>query len=314
MTKQAVKQQFAAWEESIRSRQDVNYFKGWKDMPETQFGDAGFDLAEAWWMAELCRLVYTPDSKEFPRLWHVNKPDRNEILEEKTPFRELLDVHKTGNHASIYEIGRDGGTVLCFRGTSKLVQWISNLVFHPHEWARFREPGHPEDGFLHSGFYVIFKRIWPLLWPTLRLAKRPWIFAGHSLGGALALIAHAVVGADKIFTFGTPRIGNSAFADLASSQVFRIVNQQDLVPHLPSKNKKLAEKEFVHGGSFVWISESGVLTREEEKHPASQPWDLIEEWAREPRSLTELPPWIRQHFIGEYCDELRLILEDTDAR
>ena len=168
-------------EESVADR-SVEHFAGWEESDCPLFLDSEFDPLEAWWMAELCRLVYTPDSKEFTRIWHANKPDRHDILGERTPFRELLDVHKTGNHASIYEI-KDGGTIICFRGSSKPGQWISNLVFHPHEWTRFRDPDttEAESGFVHSGFYLIFKRIWPLLWPTLRLAKRPWIFTGHSL-------------------------------------------------------------------------------------------------------------------------------------
>ena len=308
LTKQTIKQRFAATEEADSTSSSVDYFAGWEESDYPLFLDSDFDPLEAWWMAELCRLIYTPDSKEFTRIWHANKPDRNEILEERTPFHELLDVHKTGHHASIYEI-KDGGTVLCFRGTSKPGQWISNLVFHPHEWSRFRDPDNPETegGYVHSGFYVVFKRIWPLIWPTLRLAKRPWIFTGHSMGGALAMIANAVAGADKVFTFGSPRPGNGTFARISSENTFRIVNQQDIVPLLPTKDRNMGDKEFYHGGQCLWIKEPGALADDITEHSGNQPWKLLEDWAKSSESLTSLPPWIRHHYAGEYCKELRKI-------
>ena len=313
LTKQTIKQRFAATDQDDAGGGSEDYFSGWEDTDYPSFLVPEFDPVEAWWMAELCRLVYTPDSKEFTRIWHLNKPDRNEILEERTPFHELLDVHKTGNHASIYEI-RDGGTILCFRGTSKPVQWISNLVFHPHEWTRFRDPDREElgSGYVHSGFYVIFKRIWPLIWPTLRLAKRPWIFTGHSLGGALAMIAHAVAGADKVFTFGAPRPGNNAFAELCSEHSFRIVNQQDIVPLLPAKDRNMGDKEFNHGGQCLWIEKPGTFSDDATAHLSRQPWNLLEDWAKNSEALTTLPSWMRQHLIGEYCTQLREVRDRKD--
>ena len=70
------------------------------------------------------------------------------------------------------------------------------------------------------------------------------VFTGHSLGGALTLHAavdgiisglftsHDVI----IYTFGQPRIGNIEFNDLYLNGVkefYRIIHNNDVVPHLP---------------------------------------------------------------------------------
>lgn len=287
-------------------------FPGSENVQFPNFSGAGFDIAEAWWLAELCRLAYTPDSKEFTRVWHARKPDRLEVLEERSPFRELLDVHKTGNSAAIYETDF-GGTVLCFRGTSKPAQWISNLVFHPHEWVRFKEQEELQGAFVHSGFYVMFKRIWPLLWPTLRLAPRPWIFTGHSLGGALAKMAHAVAKADKVYTFGAPRIGNEIFAGAHMENTIRIVNHRDIVPLLPARDESKGRKAFGHGGELVLLPEEGGFIDDPTPYLNLQPWNLVEEWSRQSDLFRHTPPWIKDHFIGDYCRKIAERLPPADS-
>ena len=300
---QKLKQRFAAMDIAFGPTAD-DLFSGYEEIVEPLFLEDSFDIVEAWWLAELCRLAYTPDSKEFSRIWNASKPDRMDALEARTPFRELLDVHKTGNSAAIYELD-SGGTVLCFRGTAKLAQWISNMVFHPHEWARFKEDEDLVGAFVHSGFYLMFKRIWPLLWPTLRLAPRPWIFTGHSLGGAFALFAHSVVGADKVYTFGSPRIGNATFSSRYLENTIRVINSRDIVPLLPSRDKSMGEKQFSHAGELVVLTEEGELILDSSFHDDRQPWHLVEDWSKQSDDLfRKMPPWIKDHLMGGYCRKI----------
>jgi hypothetical protein len=51
-----------------------------------------------------------------------------------------------------------------------------NALFRSHPWRRFRLEGDPGSAFVHSGIYVILKRVWPLLAETLERSPRPWIF------------------------------------------------------------------------------------------------------------------------------------------
>jgi putative lipase involved disintegration of autophagic bodies len=57
---------------------------------------------------------------------------------------------------------------------------------------------------------------------TMEASERPLWVTGHSLGGAIALLAawrfqRAFIGAHEIVTFGAPMIGNAA-ADLRSTR------------------------------------------------------------------------------------------------
>jgi predicted lipase len=66
---------------------------------------------------------------------------------------------------------------------------------------------------------------------------------GHSLGGAMATLAAVELAVNEysnivLMTFGEPRVGNKPFADWFDSQTaitssYRVVNQHDMVPHLP---------------------------------------------------------------------------------
>jgi len=65
---------------------------------------------------------------------------------------------------------------------------------------------------------------------------------GHSLGGAIATLAAAdlySLSPDlSVYTFGSPRVGDLAFAsyfDKIIPDTFRVVHNQDLVPHIPQR-------------------------------------------------------------------------------
>lgn len=70
------------------------------------------------------------------------------------------------------------------------------------------------------------------------------LITGHSLGGALATLCFLdllSIHGDKVafaplYIYGTPRVGNAAFATYTASHgvpVFRVVHNRDPVPHLP---------------------------------------------------------------------------------
>lgn len=66
------------------------------------------------------------------------------------------------------------------------------------------------------------------------------VATGHSLGGAVATLAAAYLRkagyACELYTYGSPRVGNNAFATYVSNQVggeYRVTHLADLVPRLP---------------------------------------------------------------------------------
>jgi hypothetical protein len=62
-------------------------------------------------------------------------------------------------------------------------------------------------------------------------------FTGHSLGAALATLAADAYSREKqvkgLYTFGSPRVGNNAFADQFRVSSFRFVHHDDTVTRLP---------------------------------------------------------------------------------
>ncbi len=308
-SKEKIQEQVAQWEKLFRPDDESEFFRDAKRMPDFDPALRGFSTSNAWWLGELCRISYTPDHKETSRNRNQGKPDRKSLLKERSSFQEIHSVHKTGNHASIFlwksESGNEG-TVLCFRGTKKLRQWIMNMLFRPHNWERFRKPGDTDAAFVHSGFYVFFKRVWPLLQEELEQCPRPWIFTGHSLGGALATIAGIVAEPESVYTFGSPKAGNRAFADLAAGDVrfYHIRNSDDIVPMLPLPDDKLGEKQFEHGGDSYWLDESGDIKEGTPDAPtAKMPFPINPEFS--PDNLGKAPSWVRDHRIGQYCQKLQ---------
>lgn len=304
--KEELRSRLSEWEGVFGLDREEAFFAGSGEMPDFRFATGGFCVETAWWLGELCRLAYTPDHREVLRDKKEILPRRENLLLARSPFREELSVHKTGNHASIYR-RRDGtgGTIVCFRGTNKTRQWLMNAVVRPHGWKRFRREGDPVDAYVHSGFYVFFKRVWPKLLPTLEELPRPWIFTGHSLGGALAMIAGVVSHPDLVCTFGAPKVGNMAFYDLRQAEsVWRIVNDQDLVPRLPLADAGMADRQLVHGKESIRLDTTGELrsfaSMEEE---GELPFEL-KSLARE---FEEPPRWIKDHRMSEYLDRLRQI-------
>ncbi len=74
--------------------------------------------------------------------------------------------------------------------------------------------------------------------PTDRL-----VFTGHSLGAALATLACARWPGGRLITFGSPRVGNTAFVEALTqtARIERYVDCCDIVTHLPPLGDWYAE-------------------------------------------------------------------------
>jgi hypothetical protein len=159
----------------------------------------------------------------------------------------------------------DDVVVLAFRGTESPADWIRNIdtVFQERPYGQ-----------VHRGFLTAFDFVRGDLDSALGASvlggKRLWV-TGHSLGGALATVCCAeqisVFNVAGIYTFGQPRVGNSAFHEFYKSRLanrlFRFVNNDDVVTRLPwgyehcgrlyrfdaSGNIRIATPEFGRLGS-----------------------------------------------------------------
>ncbi|KAA8493617.1 Lipase [Porphyridium purpureum] len=181
--------------------------------------------------------------------------------------------------------------VSSFRGTVSLRNWISNLQFMLVDPGRCDEfTALPPDVRLHQGFYSTYHSISRgMIDEVLKLhAECPdytVYVTGHSLGGAMASMhAMALVLAGipahliEMYTFGQPRPGNDAFSrewDARLKKGYRIVNNYDMVPHLPPHTSG-----FKHVGEELWFSSklTAVQIKEYlEKNSTQRKIDVIDE-------------------------------------
>jgi triacylglycerol lipase len=142
-------------------------------------------------------------------------------------------------------VARRGDIVIvAFRGTEPINadDWLSNVNYHQLPFKGV--PGRLHGGFakdMHEKQIVV-----PMLdaLTELNAGKKTRLFlTGHSLGGALAVLAAALLHFREhqriagVYTYGQPRLGDAAFStafDQALGAVtFRYVNDLDAVPHVP---------------------------------------------------------------------------------
>jgi pimeloyl-ACP methyl ester carboxylesterase len=159
--------------------------------------------------------------------------------------------------------------LVSFRGTeqSRVMNWLANVraaqVGGPH-WKK---------GKVHRGFANALNSILDDVRAKVSLHaqvngvwKKPVWLTGHSLGGALAVLAafrlkqekHGVQG---IYTFGQPAVGGEEFIEQITTELalpyFRVVNHQDLIPKTPTGN--LLGAKYAHGGTLCFITRDREL-------------------------------------------------------
>jgi hypothetical protein len=99
----------------------------------------------------------------------------------------------------------------------------------------------------HQGFMTALADVWDPFFAAVDGAyqkeERPVWVSGHSLGGALALLAawrleRQGIPVAQVITFGAPMIGNVAAAEAFQAKfkgrIYRYVDARDLVPRLPT--------------------------------------------------------------------------------
>ena len=170
--------------------------------------------------------------------------------------------------------GNDDLLILAFRGTTVLLDWISD--------ADVDLIGGPA-GRIHEGFSMALSFVWMDIWNYIkerRNGRAIWV-TGHSLGAALATLAVAKLRLERdeavngLYTFGAPRAGDLEFARVFDldfgQQTFRYVNDQDIVSRVP-----LRLMQYSHVGTFHWFDEDGVQVQD------ASWWDIVTNRIREP--------------------------------
>ena len=90
---------------------------------------------------------------------------------------------------------------------------------------------------VHKGFLTAFRHIKVAIQTDLKAHLGiPIYITGHSLGGALAILATRILASNSqgaCYTFGGPRVGTAQVDDQIKTPIYRVVNAADIVPRVP---------------------------------------------------------------------------------
>ncbi|GIP38510.1 lipase [Paenibacillus sp. J31TS4] len=134
--------------------------------------------------------------------------------------------------------------IAVFRGSQDLRDLLTDF-----DQSLIRFPYAERGGDTHRGFTKLYTRAVrePLLRLLQRKKRKPLILAGFSLGAALATLAglditlHAKGWSPAVYTFGSPKVGDAAFAgayDRAVPRSARVANRFDPVTRFPASTKQ----------------------------------------------------------------------------
>lgn len=171
----------------------------------------------------------------------------------------LFSISDTDTQAIITTI--DGRTIVGFRGTEKNLedfQTDGNIAMAPMEGVQNLAG--------HSGFLKAYLSARQTMIEALPANATEVHFCGHSLGGALAVLAaldlslRPSITVASLHTIGQPRVGNRIMVDRLQSTLglryTRGVNNCDVVPRVPFS---IGPLEYHHAGVLHYFDSKGNL-------------------------------------------------------
>ncbi|MEU9405734.1 lipase family protein [Streptomyces sp. NPDC048281] len=209
----------------------------------------------AYWLARACDLAYKqrPVIETQATAWGFTA-----VRHHETAFTPPFPLQDT----QAYTMAGPHMVVTAFRGTEpvQIKDWLTDASTPP-------APGPAGIGYVHYGFAEALASILPTVRAAvqeLRSDGQRVYFTGHSLGGALAMLAAARIAleepklaADGVYTFGQPRTCDRLLAAACNKglkdRVFRFVNNNDIVPTLPP------EPAFTHVAALRYLDHTGRL-------------------------------------------------------
>lgn len=133
--------------------------------------------------------------------------------------------------------------IFAFRGSEEtgIADWITDLKF-VKQVIPYEHSGNQQVR-VHFGFIEAYKSVREAIQDQVKALDMPkLICTGHSLGAALAALAALDIQYNQphrevsVYTFGSPKIGNKAFAESYERRVpqtYRLVYGNDRIPTVP---------------------------------------------------------------------------------
>ena len=229
----------------------------------TLIPNVGRDFRNAHFLATACDLAYLPAQQG------------REQFKAKLGLDAQLIAY---NNTQAYVAQNDEAIVVAFRGSESpnsldgIKDWLitnaKNFLLLPEGELGKDFVAAGVGARFHAGFLDALADIWQPLFTAVDASvqqnERPVWITGHSLGGALALMAawrfaRNFVPVYQVYTFGGPMIGNEAAAQAFErefpNRIFRFVDDHDIVPRLPTFS--LFSNEYWHCLQEVILKGSG---------------------------------------------------------
>jgi pimeloyl-ACP methyl ester carboxylesterase len=237
--------------------------------------------------------------KEFPTLTLVKSWNTGVLMTDSCGY--IAVDHGTrrpdvGNGDERDDIG-ERAIIVAFRGTYSITNTVIDLGTIPQEYVPYPSPDDGGDSpkepkhkctncTVHMGFLTSWRAARTVVLPELKALREshpdyPVYLVGHSLGGAVAMLAALELKVSLewddivVTTFGEPRVGNQGLSDyvdavfdladpsdLEAVKYRRVTHHNDPVPLLP-----LSEWGYSsHGGEF-FISKDSLSPSIEDVSP-----------------------------------------------
>lgn len=200
------------------------------------------DWRNASYLACACELAYQPE------------PAARESFRTKLGLDARLVAF---DNTQAYVATNDAAVVVAFRGSENpatldgVKDWLltnaDNFLVLPEGRIGTDFAAAGVGARFHEGFMGALAELWDPLYAAVDAAQkakeRPLWVTGHSLGGALALLAawrfqQQFLAVHAVHTFGAPMVGNeaaaAAFQREFPGRIFRCVDPLDVVPLLPT--------------------------------------------------------------------------------
>jgi Lipase (class 3) len=221
------------------------------------FFPAGMPKSEAALSAEMARLSYCRQESGFAFDQEKIRGVLGLIGFTNCQFFESQGSAKGRGTHCFLALGNavDGSSdlaVLAFRGTDigDFTNLIADADLVPMPWDK--------GGKVHRGFAEALSEVRPSLDLALQALKCRALFAGHSLGAAMATLMASLQHPACLYTFGSPCVGDADFVfTLKDVDIRRYVDCCDLVTRVPPEFMG-----YTHAGDLYYIDRERKIARQ----------------------------------------------------